>query len=515
MLFNSYIFLLAFLPLTLALFALALRRVGLTAALAVLVAASLLYYAYWNPAYLWIILASIAGNFAFGAIIARARGHLAKALFVAGVCANLGLLGFYKYAVFLIETLGLASATQGGGLEFANTILPLGISFFTFQQIAYLADIHSGERSEDSLLRYALFVTFFPQLIAGPIVHHREMLPQFAEGKLLGIKVENLSIGLTIFAIGLFKKVVIADGVAPYSTPIFGQAAAGEAVSLIPAWTAALAYTFQLYFDFSGYSDMAVGAARLFGIRLPMNFNSPYKARNIVDFWRRWHMTLSRFLRDYVYVPLGGNRLGKSRRYVNLMATMLLGGLWHGAGWTFVLWGALHGAYLMINHAWRAGLARWRPGRRRGGPLARWSARLLTFLAVVVAWVLFRADSVDAALTIWSGMAGLNGIELPLRLAALLGPLQSVGVVFVPTPLTDLLITLAWLGALLVGVWTLPTAYGWLAAYEPALNTADAKAPKRLAWRPTMLWAMVVGGLLIVALAQLSGGESEFLYYEF
>ena len=292
-------------------------------------------------------------------------------------------------------------------------MLPLGISFFTFQKIAYLVDAYRGEVRAGGFLSFALFVTFFPQLIAGPIVHHSEVIPQFGQKSTYRPNLDNLSMGIGIFVLGLAKKTVLADSIATYATPVFRAAQAGADPTLFEAWGGALAYTFQLYFDFSGYSDMAIGLALMFNIRLPINFNSPYKATNIIDFWRRWHITLSRFLRDYLYIPLGGNRHGVARRYANLMLTMLLGGLWHGAGWTFIVWGGLHGIFLVINHFWHAlGVGSATTSGARPGSDGS-AARTITFLAVMVAWVFFRAEDFDAATRILAGMAGLNGVQLP------------------------------------------------------------------------------------------------------
>ena len=294
-------------------------------------------------------------------------------------------------------------------------MLPLAISFFTFQQISYLADAFQGKIREAGFLRYCLFVSYFPQLIAGPIVHHKEMLPQFAKKRIYSLSYKQLSVGLTILVLGLFKKVVLADEIAKLSTPVFDAAAQGIQLTFFEAWGGALAYTLQLYFDFSGYSDMAIGLAALIGIQLPLNFYSPYKAQNIIEFWQRWHITLSRFLREYLYIPLGGNRHGSCRKYGNIMVLMLLGGLWHGAGWTCIIWGGLHGMYIMMNHAWRSLLKKTR------GHLAdlssfifiyRMLARCLTFMAVVVAWVFFRADNASDAVQIISAMFGGNGLSL-------------------------------------------------------------------------------------------------------
>ena len=300
---------------------------------------------------------------------------------------------YFKYANFFIDNLN-----TGFGLhvDIGRVILPVGISFYTFTQIAFLADTFSKGIKEYKFAHYGLFVTYFPHLIAGPVLHHGQMMPQFAAASTYRPKLANLAAGLAIFALGLAKKIVLADGVAPYADAIFNATDTGMHPTFVEAWIGTLAYTFQIYFDFSGYSDMAIGLGLLFNIRLPLNFNSPYKSLNIVEFWRRWHMSLSTFLRDYLYIPLGGGRHGPVRRHVNLMLTMLLGGLWHGASWTFVFWGALHGGYLIVNHTFAATMA------RRAVVLERAKAwRLLsmamTFLCVVVAWVFFRAHSFSGA----------------------------------------------------------------------------------------------------------------------
>ncbi|MBT5260335.1 MAG: MBOAT family protein, partial [Nitrospina sp.] len=346
MLFNSYAFIFLFLPVTLLGFQLIGNRGHCRVAVSWLIGASLFFYGWWNPAYLGLILTSILFNYAVGVSLGS---RPAKTVLVVGIAANLGLLGYFKYANFFVDNI---NALTGSDIVLERIILPLAISFFTFQQITYLVDTYRGETQECDFLRYCLFVTFFPQLIAGPIVHHREMMPQFAKDTFCRLKAKHLAVGLTIFSVGLFKKVILADGIAVYSTPVFDAAEAGVILTFVDAWCGALAFTFQLYFDFSGYSDMAIGLGRMFGIILPVNFFSPYKASNIIEFWRRWHITLSRFARDYLYIPLGGNRKGTLLRFANLMITMLLIGLWHGAGWTFVIWGGLHGSYLVINHGW-------------------------------------------------------------------------------------------------------------------------------------------------------------------
>ena len=343
MLFSSFIFILLFLPATLLGWHIASRVAGGRFVLGVLVVASLFFYGWWNPAYLALLLVSITGNYVLGLMLhqdQQSRIHLA-----AGITFNLGLLGYFKYAEFF--SIG---GTEYGSWRLEDVALPLAISFFTFQQIAYLVDVYRGESAERDPLRYVLFVSFFPQLIAGPIVHHKEMLPQFLGMGRTGVTSRNLAIGGSIFLLGLGKKVLIADSLGGFADPMFNAVTAGVDPTLFEAWGVTLAYTFQIYFDFSGYSDMAIGLGAMFGLRLPINFNSPYKATSIIDFWRRWHMTLSRFLRDYLYIPLGGSRRNVPGRYVNLMIVMLLGGLWHGAGWTFILWGGVHGIYLVINH---------------------------------------------------------------------------------------------------------------------------------------------------------------------
>src|SRR6201982_2696103 len=356
MLFSSYAFLFQFLPAVALAFAVA-RRVSPRCGICALALSSLIFYGAWKPVYLLLLLASIGVNFWLGL---RMEDPLRRRAFgTLGVALNLALLCYFKYPTFLFD--GLTTLT-GTPLPFVNVVLPLGISFFTFQQIAYLVDVMRGAKVERDIVSYTLFVSFFPHLIAGPLVHHAEMIPQFKRARTSRSAVLAAR-GLAIFAAGLFKKVVIADNLAQFVSPVFAHLDAGGGVTTPWAWLSTLAYTLQIYFDFSGSSDMAIGLALMFGIRLPVNFRSPYKAVSIIEFWRRWHITLSRFLRDYLYISLGGNRLGEGRPYLNLMITMLLGGLWHGAGWTFMIWGGLHGIYLVINHLWRGMVG---VGSRRG-----------------------------------------------------------------------------------------------------------------------------------------------------
>ena len=333
-----------------------------------------------------------------------------KSILIFGIVANLSLLGYFKYADFFIENFNIVAQTN---INLFNLLLPLAISFFTFQQIAYLVDSYRQETKEYDFLNYALFVTFFPQLIAGPIVHHSEMMPQFANKWNAVKKYRNIALGLFIFSIGLFKKVVIADTFAVWASAGFDTA---TTLNLFEAWATSLSYTFQLYFDFSGYTDMAIGIALLFNIKLPINFNSPYKARNIQDFWRRWHITLSRFLRDYVYIPLGGNKISSFRTYSNLLATFVIGGLWHGAGWTFVFWGFLHGMALVIHRAWsNLGFKMW-----------TWLAWLITFNFVNVAWVFFRAKEWDDPVRVLGAMFSLDNVVIALSLENISGDLFTI-----------------------------------------------------------------------------------------
>jgi len=400
MLFNSYAFIFLFLPVVLAGY-FALGRSGNLAPVVWLALASLAFYALGNWQYVPLLLASIAFNYGVGyLLIARDLGPKARfAVLTAGVAGDLLVLGVFKYAGFLAANFNAVFSTG----FVVHILLPVGISFYTFTQIAFLVDAYRGQVARYALPHYALFVTYFPHLIAGPILHHGDMIPQFERAEAKRPDPHLIPCGLIIFAIGLFKKTCLADAIQPLVGPVFGPGSP----TFDQAWIGALAYTFQLYFDFSGYSDMAIGISLMFGIFLPLNFNSPYKATSIIDFWRRWHMTLSQFLRDYLYIPLGGNRHGRTLRYVNLMITMLLGGLWHGAAWTFVVWGALHGAYLCVNHAW----SNYGPAvAPRFTRVANAAAFVLTFVSVVVAWVFFRADSISSATFVLSRMADPTNI---------------------------------------------------------------------------------------------------------
>ena len=517
MLFNSVEFLFFFLPVLLIVF-FALAKTSRRLAAAWLTAGSLFFYGWWNPAYVGLLLGSIFFNYGVGYALARGDdvgSSRRKRLLALGVTGDLLLLGYYKYANFFI---GSVNAALGAHYGLADVILPLGISFFTFTQIAFLVDAARGEAREFNFIHYGLFVTYFPHLIAGPVLHHKEMMPQFGHARTYRFSVEFFTVGLTMFALGLFKKVVLADGVAPFAAPIFAGAEHGDVLPLFQAWGGALAYTMQLYFDFSGYSDMAIGLSYLIGVRLPLNFNSPYKAANITDFWRRWHMTLSRFLRDYLYIPLGGNRKGPVQRYTNLMITMLLGGLWHGAGWTFVVWGGLHGFYLVIHHAWQALMKKLGRNAKPPSRIGRASAVLLTFVAVVVGWVFFRAQSFDGALAIVKGMIGLNGVTLPdisaLRSSALGPMLERIGIAFTPGGGRDFVMTYAWVIALLPVVFFAPNTQQILDRFKPALDAAPMRVRTRLLWTARYWQAVVMAIVLACGLLSLTR-PSEFLYFQF
>ena len=404
MLFNSFEFIFFFLPVTLVVYFLLNKRKLTKAATAWLVFASLFFYSWWNVKYLALIVGSIIFNFAIGtalAKIAKSDGTewSKKSVLIFGLVANVLLLGYYKYADFFIGNINTLVGLQ---LTFQKIILPLGISFFTFTQIAYIVDAYAGKAREYDLLNYALFVTFFPHLLAGPIIHHKEMMPQFASMRNKVLNYRNLSRALFLFFIGLSKKIIIADSISPIANAGFDASAQ---LTFLDAWVTSLSYTFQIYFDFSAYTDIALAASLMFNIRLPFNFNSPYKATDITDFWRRWHMTLSRFLRDYVYIPLGGNRLGSFRTYFNLMATFLVGGLWHGAGWTFVLWGFLHGAATVVHRVWT----------KLEIDLPRFLAWFITINFINITWVFFRARTWEDALRILRAMTGMHGMELSSR----------------------------------------------------------------------------------------------------
>ncbi|QBE62538.1 MBOAT family O-acyltransferase [Pseudoduganella lutea] len=490
MLFNTFAFFLVFLPVSLAAYFLISRK-NLRASIVFLLIASVAFYSYSEVEYLPLLALSIICNFIVGnRIVARRESEelaQARRWLIAGLIFNLSLLIFFKYANFIVVNFAAAS---GLDIPSPQIALPIGISFFTFTQIAYLVDCHQGKVRETRPESYGLFVTYFPHLIAGPILHHKEMIPQFDAPRTHVFGTGRLTVGMAFFTIGLFKKVILADGVARFVAPVFDQHYAE--LTQLEAWAGALAYTFQLYFDFSAYSDMAYGLSYMFGIILPVNFLSPYRSTSIIEFWRRWHITLSTFLRDYLYIPLGGNRKGPVLRYVNLLITMLLGGLWHGANWTFIVWGALHGFYLIINHALRTVF-----GEHGGLPrkLAGWVA---TSLAVIVAWVVFRANTLESALLILQAM--LHGTAASSVDAAWLGVDRIM-------PMTE---CLWWLAGCTAIVLLLPNAYQLLGRGELPAMEQRLQGPRG----GLLIGVLLAVSLLLLAISE-TRGVSEFLYFNF
>jgi len=500
MLFNSYVFIFVFLPATWIVWFF-LNRAGRTIYInAWLALSSLVFYGFWNPRFVVILLLSAGVNFLIAKKILAVEKNFRKPLLILGILFNILLLGYYKYTGFLFSNLGFS---------LGNIVLPLGISFYTFQQIAYLVDSYNRDAEEPDFIKYILFITFFPHCIAGPIVHHREMMPQF--GQAHKNVTENFTIGLTIFVIGLFKKVVIADPLGSQSTSIFFLAAHGYSPTLIEAWGAALCYTFQIYFDFSGYSDMAVGLARMFGIKLPINFASPYKAVSFIDFWRRWHITLSRFLRNYIYIPLGGNRHGKSRQVANILVTMLIGGFWHGASWMMIIWGMMHGALLAVNH-----IIRW----LKFPKIPLQLVRALIFLTIVFTWVPFRSESLPAMTEIYQGMLGLNGLVIPDMLGWIVDFLipnlhyNTGGLNFNGNAVFFLILIAAAI------TWFFPNTYQWMQRTEPALPVKDYPETNievkhgEFAWRANPGHALIISLLFFLSLLKLTD-VSEFIYFQF
>jgi alginate O-acetyltransferase complex protein AlgI len=513
MLFNSYEFLFLFFPATITAYLLIGHSARLRAV--VLVTASLVFYACWDPRFLALLVGSIAVNYGLGLALQRVMlgGRLrgADLITALGVALNLGILGVFKYAYFAVTNL---NALAGTDLVISRIVLPLGISFFTFEQIGFLVDLRRGASYRLDPLRYAVFVSFFPRLVAGPILRHNEIVPQLEREAEPADPRADLAIGLSIFATGLVKKAFFADGIAPFVAPSFNAAASGGPLDLFAAWGGVLAYTCQLYFDFSGYSDMAIGAARCLGIQLPENFNSPYKSANIIEFWRRWHITLSRFLRDYLYIALGGNRRGKFRRYVNLAVTMLLGGLWHGANWTFMVWGGLHGSYLIVNHAWAAAADR---SRALTALRVSWFGRtfsfVLTFLAVVVGWAFFRAPTLGAGFAMLGAMAGREGAALP---AAFVWHLQAVAPVLATLGIrtagsgTQFASTWVWIGSLLAIAFLAPNTQEIVARARPTLESLSP--PHR--WLGGSAWAVAAGLAAFLGFLSVTRA-SVFLYWQF
>jgi D-alanyl-lipoteichoic acid acyltransferase DltB (MBOAT superfamily) len=544
MLFNSYEFIFLFLPATVAGFFLLGSR-SRSWALGWLVVASLVFYAWWRPINVLIIAPSILINFALAHLLLRLRADKGRArtsqlVLVLGIVFNIAFLGYFKYVNFFSTVVNDVAGTH---FFLTEVVLPLGISFITFQKIAFLIDVHARRIDSFTIGDFFLFVLFFPQLIAGPIVHYREMMPQFQKASCRFDK-ESLAVGLTLFVFGLFKKVVLADGIAAHVSPFYDAVAAGSSVSLIPAWMAAIGFTLQIYFDFSGYTDMALGLARVFGVRLPPNFNSPLKASSIIDFWLRWHMTLTRFLTAYLYNPLvlwltrrrlakglpvlGGRNAGIGGAYFSLLAgptllTMFISGLWHGAGYPFLLWGLLHGLCLAINHGWRLVGPRMWPSKEAYVRFMQPVGFVLTFLAVVMSMILFRSPTAGVAEEVFRGVLGLNGVSLPQEIYARLGPLagllQPIVTVSAVGTGGELVRTATWIVALLLIALRLPNSLQLMAHYEPAIGVHPGKGDQNrlaslLAWRPTLPWSIGISAVAVASVIRL-GGKSEFLYWQF
>jgi D-alanyl-lipoteichoic acid acyltransferase DltB (MBOAT superfamily) len=495
MLFNSFEFIFAFLPVVLITFFLIGRFAGHSAAVGFLCLASMAFYAWWNPIYLLLLIGEVCANFGIGRAIIAQRGQPAgRRIAIAGIIFNLLILGFFKYALFFT---GILNDLAGSRWSMIVLVLPLGISFHTFQQIAYLIQVRDPVTPKYGFLDYVLFVTFFPQLIAGPIVHHNEVIPQIDKPAFSRWNSRNFVLGLSIFSIGLFKKTVIADSLAQIATPAFTVVAGHQTLEAGDAWLGALAYSLQLYFDFSAYSDMAIGLAHMFNVTLPANFDSPYKAVNIADFWRRWHMTLSRFLRDFLYFPLGGNRKGPSRAMLNVLITMLLGGLWHGAGWTFIVWGGLHGLYI-CGHRLVASSGLY----EKLLPFA-WPRQILsqaaTLLLVVIAWVFFRAADLGSALRMLESMFGAGGIDAAFGVSKPLALILATGAI-----------------ALLA-----PNVIDLFARFNPVL-ALDRPNPRRnlpllnrLHWTASAGWGLATGSVAVAGVVAILGWQAEFLYFQF
>lgn len=503
MLFNSISFVFVFLPVTFFVFLILAQIAPAKAVLAWVVLASFAFYSWWDVGYAGLLLALAGINYWMSFFLIPGRLSLTgrKLILSFTIALMLCVLGYFKYSAFIV---GIVDPGAVKAWRLDQIVLPLAISFFTFQKIAYLVDVYRGVARPGSMLEYLFFVSFFPQLIAGPIVHWREIAPQLPGLKKRAGRWDDLSVGLSFFAIGMIKKVVVAETVAPVADAVFRQAGSGAPLSFTEAWIGALAFTVQIYFDFSGYSDMAIGLGRMFGIRLPANFDSPYKAPSIIDFWRRWHMTLSHFLRDYLYKPLGGNRHGALRQGFAIAVVMLLGGLWHGAAWTFIAWGGLHGAYILINHAWRIGVP------HHETPVTRFLGTGLTFFAVVVGWVFFRAGDYTAAALQLSAMADPTTFALPGRAQpfafGLLPDKMFTGIFPNLTPIGHAAepLTIVIIIAGLAGCWLLPNSQQFL----------EAVGKSTLHWQPRLRWALLFGALTAFAIT-LIPRTGQFVYFQF
>ena len=487
MLFNSFQFILLFLPITLFIFH-TTARVNLRAAFITLTLSSLIFYSFDSTYHAMLLAASIALNFALGEMIRARRDNdntVKNILFLIALCINILLIAYFKYTNFIIGNINALCNTH---IASPNVELPPGISFYTFVQIAYIVDAYKGKIKSGTLAGYSLFVSFFPHLIAGPIIHINDMMPQFYNYKVSSKIKTYIAAGISIFTIGLTKKVLVADLLAKKANQAYALIETGHTLSTLDAWVGSLSYTLQIYYDFSGYSDMAIGLAYMFGIKFPLNFNSPYKATSIIDFWRRWHITLSQFLRDYVYIPLGGNKTGTMGRYRNLMLTMLLGGLWHGAGWNFVLWGGIHGTLLVCAHIFRMVMNSRQTRHPYWMPLITLP---LTFLCVHMAWIPFRAEDLQAAYSMTLALFTNNGTTTE----------------FTPVTLRIVLI-------ILLATLTLPNTQQFFSTELKDISNTTSHKGFLPTWSPSTPYAMIFGALLTVCFFFLLS-PSTFIYFRF
>ena len=479
MLFNSYEFLFAFLPITFIGFFILGKYASKDAATLWLVSASFFFYGWWDYRYVPLLFASICFNYLIGRQLEKNNGN--KSVLSFGILGNVLLLGYFKYTDFFLASVNMAMGTDYFSL--LHIALPLGISFFTFTQTAYLVDAYRGETKNESFLTYCEFVTIFPHLIAGPIINHKEMIPQFVADKTFKPDYKNIAMGITLFAMGLFKKVIIADRFALWANFAFTHT---DSLTFIEAWVGALSYTLQLFFDFSAYSEMAIGLGLMFNLKFPVNFNLPYKSTSIIDFWRRWHMTLGTWVRDYLYIPMGGNRHGELSKMKNLFLSMLIIGLWHGAGWTFIFWGAMHGAALMINHQWR----------RLNISLPKYFNWGITFLCVMLLWVFFRADSFSSAWNVITAMTDIYNIGVPKNI------------------LPDNYVSYLSIYGITASDWRLPSDLHVIIALITVFSLLPSPMDLMKKFSPNLKWALLTILLLIYSITSLNS-YSEFLYFQF
>ena len=515
MLFFQYSFLGGFFPLCYAGYVYVLNNKP-TKLVTWLALSSVIFYSVWDYSNLFPLFFSIITNYIFGKLIVNYESRAyKKSLLIVALIFNVGLLSYYKYFDFFIDAIGANGFMTVDSLK---TSIPLGISFFTFTQIAFLVDSYQGKCSAYRFIDYVLFVTYFPHLIAGPIIHHKEMMPQF---KSISFKWENIALGLGIFIIGMIKKVIIADYFIDGVRAIFDQP--NQSVSFVDAWFATLSYSVQIYFDFSGYSDMAIGLSKMLGIRLPINFNSPYKATSIIDFWKRWHITLSRFLKEYIYIPLGGNRKGEFRKYLNILLTMFVGGIWHGAGFTFILWGVMHGLLIVVNHI-IVKLSFGYSFRFKSNNMWLEVKKIITFITVSLLWVPFRSNDLNQTFSIWKGCFGFNGLTFPEvwahKLGGIAGCLKTIGFSFnSQVPVFSFYSMGGLLAALLIALYA-PNVFQIYGncRNKIALIEAYAKIDKfkinYLLWKPTKYYASCYSILAILAV-WCRYDTSEFLYFQF